>query len=119
VQPVPGKESNMAKSGCAAAASAICRSNASIPPAKGRDQPHHDADHHQRVPISAALRNNRRLTEKTQEALQTAQSDAFRRGNQQVDVEHLLAAQSESGLDWLTRVSGQTGPPSKIYVRRV
>ena len=33
-----------------------------------------------------------RLTEKTQEALQTAQSEAVRRNNQQVDVEHLLAA---------------------------
>lgn len=33
-----------------------------------------------------------RLTEKTREALHTAQSEAVRRGNQQIDVEHLLAA---------------------------
>ncbi len=33
-----------------------------------------------------------RVTEKTQKALQTAQSDAIRRGNQQLDTEHLLAA---------------------------
>ena len=41
-----------------------------------------------------------RLTEKTQEALHAAQSDALRRGNQQVDVEHLLAAllSQEGGL---------------------
>ena len=41
-----------------------------------------------------------RLTEKTQEALQAAQSDALRRGNQQLDVEHLLAAllTQEGGL---------------------
>ena len=41
-----------------------------------------------------------RLTEKTQEALHAAQSDALRRGNQQVDVEHLLGAllAQEGGL---------------------
>src|SRR5438067_1360590 len=41
-----------------------------------------------------------RLTEKTQEALQAAQGEALRRGNQQVDVEHLLAAllSQEGGL---------------------
>ena len=82
-----------------------------------------------------------RLTEKTQEALQAAQSEALRRGNQQVDVEHLLAAllSQEGGLatsilkraginvetlrthldhdlDRLPKVSGSTGGPDQIYV---
>ncbi|MEJ7577328.1 MAG: ATP-dependent chaperone ClpB [Pyrinomonadaceae bacterium] len=41
-----------------------------------------------------------RLTEKLQEALRTAQSDAVRRSHQQIDVEHLLLAllQQEGGL---------------------
>src|ERR1700688_3363723 len=55
---------------------------------------------------SGLLRNRKsymdinRLTEKTQEALHAAQSEALRRGNQQVDVEHLLAAllAQEGGL---------------------
>jgi ATP-dependent Clp protease ATP-binding subunit ClpB len=83
-----------------------------------------------------------RLTEKTQEALRAAQSDALRRGNQQVDVEHLLAAllSQEGGLaasilkragvnvesvaarlnedlDRLPKVTGaSTGTPDQIYV---
>jgi ATP-dependent Clp protease ATP-binding subunit ClpB len=83
-----------------------------------------------------------RLTEKTQEALRAAQSDALRRGNQQVDVEHLLAAllAQEGGLaasilkragvnvegvaarlnedlDRLPKVTGtSTGTPDQIYV---
>ena len=82
-----------------------------------------------------------RLTEKTQEALQAAQSEASRRGNQQVDVEHLLAAllSQEGGLaasilkragvnvealaarldqdlDRLPKVSGPIGTPDQIYV---
>ena len=83
-----------------------------------------------------------RLTEKTQEALSAAQSEALRRGNQQVDVEHLLAAllSQEGGLaasilkraganvealasrlnqdlDRLPKVSGaSTGTPDQIYV---
>jgi ATP-dependent Clp protease ATP-binding subunit ClpB len=83
-----------------------------------------------------------RLTEKTQEALQAAQSDALRRGNQQVDVEHLLAAllsqqgglaasilkraganiealaaRLDQDLDRLPRVSGPSaGKPDQIYV---
>jgi ATP-dependent Clp protease ATP-binding subunit ClpB len=83
-----------------------------------------------------------RLTEKTQEALHAAQSEALRRGNQQVDVEHLLAAllSQEGGLaasilkraganvealaakldqdlDRLPKVSGaSTGTPEQIYV---
>src|SRR5450631_3649228 len=82
-----------------------------------------------------------RLTEKTQEALHAAQSDALRRGNQQVDTEHLLAAllsqegglatsilkragvnvenlaaKLEQDLDRLPKVSGGTGAPSQIYV---
>ncbi|HKQ50947.1 MAG TPA: ATP-dependent chaperone ClpB [Pyrinomonadaceae bacterium] len=41
-----------------------------------------------------------RLTEKAQEALRTAQSEATRRGHQQIDVEHLLLAllEQEGGL---------------------
>src|SRR5580704_9895291 len=82
-----------------------------------------------------------RLTEKTQEALHAAQSEALRGGNQQVDVEHLLAAllSQEGGLaasilkragvnvetlahrldqdlDRLPKVSGPTGTPDQIYV---
>jgi len=82
-----------------------------------------------------------RLTEKTQEALHAAQSEALRRGNQQVDVEHLLSAllSQEGGLatsilkraganvealatrldqdlDRLPKVSGPTGTPEQIYV---
>jgi ATP-dependent Clp protease ATP-binding subunit ClpB len=83
-----------------------------------------------------------RLTEKTQEALHAAQSEALRRGNQQVDVEHLLAAllSQEGGLaasilkraganieavgarldqdlDRLPKVSGgSTVTPDQIYV---
>src|ERR1019366_7991951 len=82
-----------------------------------------------------------RLTEKTQEALHAAQSDALRRGNQQVDVEHLIGAllSQEGGLagsilkraganvenlalklnqdlDRLPKVSGPAGTPDQIYV---
>jgi ATP-dependent Clp protease ATP-binding subunit ClpB len=82
-----------------------------------------------------------RLTEKTQEALAAAQSEALRRGNQQVDVEHLLAAllaqegglaasilkraganidtltaRLDQDLDRLPKVSGPTGAPDQIYV---
>ncbi|MES1260651.1 MAG: Clp protease N-terminal domain-containing protein, partial [Acidobacteriota bacterium] len=82
-----------------------------------------------------------RLTEKTQEALQAAQSEARRRSNQQVDVEHILAAllAQEGGLaasvlkraganvetlasrlnqdlDRLPKVTGPSGAPDQIYV---
>jgi len=82
-----------------------------------------------------------RLTEKAQEALQTAQSDALRRSNQQVDVEHLVAAllAQEGGLaasilkrtganvealktlldqelDRVPKVNGPSGAPDQIYV---
>src|SRR5689334_10232543 len=82
-----------------------------------------------------------RLTEKSQEALQTAQSEALRRGNQQVDVEHLLAAllaqegglaasilkraganvegltaRLDQDLDRLPKVSSPAGKPDQIYV---
>jgi ATP-dependent Clp protease ATP-binding subunit ClpB len=82
-----------------------------------------------------------RLTEKTQEALRAAQSDAARRGNQQIDVEHLLAAllAQEGGLarsiltragvnvealaarlnqdlDRLPKVTGASTSPDQIYV---
>jgi len=41
-----------------------------------------------------------RLTEKAQEALRAAQSEATRQGHQQIDVEHLLLAllDQEGGL---------------------
>ncbi|MCU1263366.1 MAG: clpB [Bryobacterales bacterium] len=82
-----------------------------------------------------------RLTEKTQEALQAAQSEAVRRSHQQVDVEHLLfallaqegglatsilkragvnidtlRARLEQELDRLPKVTGPTGTPDQIYV---
>jgi ATP-dependent Clp protease ATP-binding subunit ClpB len=82
-----------------------------------------------------------RFTEKAQEALQTAQKRAVRAGNQQVDVEHLLAAllddeqglvpailrkanvnvdglrqKAEQELERLPRVSGSTGGPDQFYV---
>ena len=82
-----------------------------------------------------------RLTEKTQEALQAAQSEAVRRSNQQIDVEHLLAAllAQEGGLaasilkragintetlaarlnqdlDRFPKVTGSAGAPDQIYV---
>ncbi len=82
-----------------------------------------------------------RLTEKAQDALRTAQSKAVRYGNQQIDVEHLLAAllEQEGGLapavfgkagvnadgikarvehelGRLPKVSGPSGPPDQLYV---
>ncbi|MEO7144879.1 MAG: Clp protease N-terminal domain-containing protein [Bryobacteraceae bacterium] len=82
-----------------------------------------------------------RLTDKTQEALQTAQSEAVRRNNQQVDVEHLLAAllaqkgglaasilkraganvetlvaRLDQELDRVPKVTGPSGTPDQIYV---
>ncbi|MGA1995136.1 MAG: AAA family ATPase, partial [Bryobacteraceae bacterium] len=82
-----------------------------------------------------------RFTEKLQEAIRSAQNKAIRNGNQQVDVEHLLAAlleqsgglapavltkagvavegiqpRLESELDRLPKVSGASGPADQIYV---
>jgi ATP-dependent Clp protease ATP-binding subunit ClpB len=82
-----------------------------------------------------------RLTEKTQEALTAAQGEAMRRNNQQVDVEHLLAAllaqpgglagsilkraganqevltaRLNAALDKLPKVTGPSGLPEQIYV---
>ena len=82
-----------------------------------------------------------RLTEKSQEAIRQAQSLAIRHGNQQVDVEHLLAAllEQEGGLapsillradvpvealhrrlmqdiDKLPKVSGGGAPADQVYV---
>jgi len=82
-----------------------------------------------------------RFTEKVQEAIRAAQSNAVRLGNQQVDVEHLLAAllAQEGGLaisilnraevdlvrlhqrltqelDRLPKVSTPSGPPDQIYI---
>ncbi len=82
-----------------------------------------------------------RFTEKLQEAIRSAQSKAVRYGNQQIDVEHLLAAlleqpgglapsilaksgmavepfqqRIESELARLPKVSGPAGAPDQIYV---
>jgi ATP-dependent Clp protease ATP-binding subunit ClpB len=82
-----------------------------------------------------------RYTEKMQEALRSAQTKALRYGNQQVDVEHVLAAllEQEGGLaasilnkadipveplkmrleqelNKLPKVSGASGAPEQIYV---
>jgi ATP-dependent Clp protease ATP-binding subunit ClpB len=82
-----------------------------------------------------------RFTEKLQEAVRAAQGKAVRYGNQQVDVEHLLAALLEqegglagsilaragvnvetlarrldSELDRLPKVSGPTGAADQVYV---
>ena len=82
-----------------------------------------------------------RFTEKAQEAIRAAQSSAVRLGNQQVDVEHLLAAllAQEGGLavsilnraevdlvrlhqrltqelDRLPKVSTPSGPPDQIFI---
>src|SRR5690349_15813623 len=82
-----------------------------------------------------------RFTEKLQEAVRAAQSKAVRYGNQQIDVEHLLAAlleqegglaasvltragvqpetvlrRIEAELDRLPKVSGPGGGPDQIYV---
>jgi len=82
-----------------------------------------------------------RLTEKTQEALRAAQSKAVRYGNQQIDVEHLLASllEQEGGLaaaifnkaevnlagverrieqelERLPKVAGPGGAPDQMYI---
>jgi len=83
-----------------------------------------------------------RFTEKMQEAVQSAQSEAIRRSHQQVDVEHLMLAllgqegglagtilaragvlagpvghQLEQELDRVPKVTGPTGaPPDQLYV---
>src|SRR5687767_5842746 len=82
-----------------------------------------------------------RFTEKLQEAVRSAQSGAFRRGHQQVDVEHLLSAllaqegglasgiltksgaspetvrsRVEQELDKLPQVSGPGANPDQIYI---
>jgi len=82
-----------------------------------------------------------RLTEKVQEGLRAAQSKAFRHGNQQIDVEHLLSAllEQEGGLalslflkaelpaeaihrrleaeiEKLPKVAGSSGGPEQIYI---
>src|SRR5690348_11778151 len=82
-----------------------------------------------------------RFTEKLQEAIRAAQSKAVRYGNQQIDVEHLLAAlleqegglassiltragvnveslarRVETELDRLPKVSGPSGGPDQVYV---
>src|SRR5947207_6679455 len=83
----------------------------------------------------------KRFTEKLQEAVRAARGKAVRSGNQQVDVEHLLAAlleqegglaasilgragvnpetlarRLESDLERLPKVKGATGGPDQVYV---
>jgi ATP-dependent Clp protease ATP-binding subunit ClpB len=82
-----------------------------------------------------------RFTEKAQEAIRSAQSKAVRYGQQQIDIEHLLAAlfeqenglapsilnkagvnvealarRVESELDRLPKVSGPSGGPDQVYI---
>jgi ATP-dependent Clp protease ATP-binding subunit ClpB len=82
-----------------------------------------------------------RFTEKLQEAIRSAQSQAARYGHQQIDVEHLLAAlleqegglaasiltkagvqveslerRIESELERMPKVSGPSGGPDQVYV---
>jgi ATP-dependent Clp protease ATP-binding subunit ClpB len=82
-----------------------------------------------------------RFTEKAQEAVRSAQSKAVRYGQQQIDVEHLMAAlleqegglapsilakagvnvqslgrRIEAELDRLPKVSGPSGGPDQVYV---
>src|SRR5262249_48847166 len=82
-----------------------------------------------------------KLTEKFQEALSSAQSEAVRHNHQQVDVEHLLLAllkqerglagsilnkanvdieslrrSLEQELDRIPKVSGSTGEPGQVYI---
>jgi ATP-dependent Clp protease ATP-binding subunit ClpB len=82
-----------------------------------------------------------RFTEKAQDAVREAQSKAVRYGNQQIDVEHLLATlleqedglapailskaglnlqglrrRAEQELERLPKVSGPSGPPDQVYV---
>src|ERR1051325_1545787 len=82
-----------------------------------------------------------RFTEKAQEAIRSAQSNAVRYGQQQIDVEHLIAAllEQEGGLaasillkagvnleslhrrivaelERLPKVSGPSGAPDQVYV---
>ncbi len=82
-----------------------------------------------------------RFTEKLQEAIRSAQSKAVRYGNQQIDVEHLLAAlleqegglaasilakagvpieslerRIESEIERMPKVSGPGGAPDQVYV---
>ena len=60
-----------------------------------------------------------RLTEKAQEALRAAQSEATRLGHQQIDVEHLLLAllDQEGGLT--KSILDKTGVDSELVRRRV
>jgi ATP-dependent Clp protease ATP-binding subunit ClpB len=53
----------------------------------------------------------KRLTEKSQQALQSAQSNAVRRSHQAVDVEHLLAALIEDQESIIPALLSQTGVP--------
>jgi ATP-dependent Clp protease ATP-binding subunit ClpB len=60
-----------------------------------------------------------RLTEKAQEALRSAQSEAMRQGHQQIDVEHLLVSllQQEGGL--ARSVLDKTGVDADLVQKRV
>jgi ATP-dependent Clp protease ATP-binding subunit ClpB len=60
-----------------------------------------------------------RLTQKSQEALSAAQSNAARYNHQQVDVEHLLAALLEQEGGLATSIFNKTGAPADNLKRRV
>ncbi len=59
-----------------------------------------------------------RFTEKTQQALQAAQAKAVRFGNQQIDVEHLLAALLEQDDGLASAILNKAGvPPAPLLAR--
>jgi ATP-dependent Clp protease ATP-binding subunit ClpB len=60
-----------------------------------------------------------RLTEKAQEALRAAQSDATRRGHQQIDIEHLLLALLEQEGGLARSVLDKTGVDADLTRQRV
>src|SRR5947208_3740638 len=60
-----------------------------------------------------------RLTEKAQEALRSAQSEATRLGHQQIDVEHLLLALLEQEGGLARSIFERTGVDADLVRQRV
>src|SRR6266478_5312852 len=60
-----------------------------------------------------------RLTEKAQEALRAAQSEATRQGHQQIDVEHLMLALLEQSGGLANSILDKTGVDAELVRRRV
>ena len=56
-----------------------------------------------------------KMTQKTQEALQAAQSDAVRRGHQEVDGEHLLAALLDQSDGLASRLLARMGVSAEAF----